>query len=43
MRIENKLSEVYFHMEHYHDSLQLLNKLLHELKKKEDKQLLVEA
>jgi 26S proteasome regulatory subunit N6 len=37
MRIENKLAEVYFKLEKYHDSLQLLTKLLFELKKKEDK------
>jgi 26S proteasome regulatory subunit N6 len=43
MRIENKLAELYFNMEKYHDALQILNKLLTELKKKEDKQLLVEA
>lgn len=43
MRIENKLAELYFKLEKFHDSLQLLNKLLYELKKKEDKQLLVEA
>jgi len=43
MRIENKLAELYFKLEKYHDSLGLLNKLLYELKKKEDKQLLVEA
>lgn len=43
MRIENKLAELYFKLEKFHDSLSLLNKLLYELKKKEDKQLLVEA
>ena len=30
-------------MEKYHDSLEILAKLLHELKKKEDKTLIVEA
>ena len=43
MRIENKLAELYFKLERFHDSLTLLNKLLYELKKKEDKMLLVEA
>ncbi len=43
MRIENKLAELYFHMQKYNDSLDLLKKLLYELKKKDDKQLLVEA
>lgn len=43
MRIENKLAELYFKLEKYHDALTLLNKLLYELKKKEDKQLLVES
>lgn len=43
MRIENKLAELYFKLEKFHDSLTLLNKLLYELKKKEDKSLLVEA
>lgn len=37
MRIENKLAELYFKLEKYHDALGLLNKLLYELKKKEDK------
>lgn len=37
MRIENKLAELYFKLEKFHDSLALLNKLLYELKKKEDK------
>ncbi len=37
MRIENKLAEVYFKQQKYNDALQLLNKLLYELKKKEDK------
>ena len=43
MRIENKLAEIYFKLEKYHDSLVLLQKLTYELKKKEDKQLIVEA
>lgn len=43
MRIENKLAELYFKLEKYNDALQILNKLLFELKKKEDKGLLVEA
>jgi 26S proteasome regulatory subunit N6 len=43
MRIENKLAELYFKLEHYNDALEVLKKLLFELKKKEDKQLLVEA
>mmetsp|Transcript_21227 Transcript_21227/g.15239 ORF Transcript_21227/g.15239 Transcript_21227/m.15239 type:complete len:170 (+) Transcript_21227:398-907(+) len=43
MRIENKLAELYFKMEKYNDALQILTKLTYELKKKEDKQLLVES
>ena len=43
MRIENKLAELYFKLERYHDALETLKKLLGELKKKEDKQLMVEA
>jgi 26S proteasome regulatory subunit N6 len=43
MRIENKLGEIYFKLERYAESLEILRKLLFELKKKEDKQLLVEA
>jgi 26S proteasome regulatory subunit N6 len=43
MRIENKLAEVYFKLERYADALEILKKLLYELKKKEDKQLIVEA
>lgn len=43
MRIENKLAELYFQLEKYNDALEVLRKLLHELKKKEDKQLIVEA
>jgi 26S proteasome regulatory subunit N6 len=43
MRIENKLADLYFRMQRYADSLEVLKKLLYELKKKEDKILLVEA
>jgi len=43
MRIENKLAELLFSLEKYNDSLEILKKLLYELKKKEDKALLVEA
>ena len=43
MKIECKLSELYFKLEKFHDSLTLLAKLTYELKKKEDKQLIVEA
>jgi len=43
MRIENKLASLYFSMDKYNDSLDVLKKLLHELKKKEDKNLMVEA
>ena len=43
MRIENKLAELYFKLEKYNDSLEILKRLLYELKKKEDKLLLVEA
>ena len=37
MKIENKLADLYFRQGKYNDSLQLLNKLLFELKKKDDK------
>ena len=37
MRIENKLAELYFKLERYNDALEILKKLLYELKKKEDK------
>ena len=37
MKIENKLADLYFKQQKYHDSLNLLGKLLHELKKKDDK------
>jgi 26S proteasome regulatory subunit N6 len=43
MRIENKLAELYFRAQKYADSLEILKKLLYELKKKEDKILMVEA
>ena len=43
MRIECKLAELYFKLDRFKDSLEILAKLLHELKKKEDKQLIVEA
>lgn len=43
MRIENKLAELYFKLEKFQDALMVLNKLTFELKKKEDKQLIVEA
>jgi 26S proteasome regulatory subunit N6 len=43
MKIENKLADLYFKQQKYHDSLALLGKLLHELKKKDDKQLIVES
>lgn len=43
MRIETCLAELYFKLEKYHDALEILKKLTFELKKKEDKQLLVES
>jgi len=43
MRIEMKLGELYFRLERYNTSLETLAKLLFELKKKEDKILLVES
>jgi 26S proteasome regulatory subunit N6 len=43
MRIENKLAELYFKMQKFAEALDVLRKLLSELKKKEDKILLVEA
>jgi 26S proteasome regulatory subunit N6 len=43
MRIENKLADLYFKLEKYTNALEILKKLLAELKKKEDKQLMVEA
>jgi 26S proteasome regulatory subunit N6 len=43
MKIENKLAELYFKQQKYHDAITILNKLLLELKKKDDKQLIVES
>lgn len=43
MRIENKLADLYFRLQRYADALDVLKKLLYELKKKEDKILMVEA
>jgi hypothetical protein len=43
MRIEMKLAELYFRMERFNNSLETLAKLLYELKRKEDKILLVES
>ena len=43
MKIENKLADLYFKQQKYQESLQILNKLLYELKKKDDKQLIVES
>lgn len=43
MRIEMRLSELYFRREMFNDSLEVLKRLLFELKRKEDKQLLVES
>jgi len=43
MRIENYLAELLFKQEKYQESLEILTKLNYELKKKEDKQLLVES
>lgn len=43
MKIENKLADLYFKQKKYQDALALLGKLLHELKKKDDKQLIVES
>jgi 26S proteasome regulatory subunit N6 len=43
MKIETNLADLYFKLEKYQDAIQLLNKLTYELKKKEDKQLLVES
>ncbi len=43
MRIESRLGEIMFKQMKYQDALDLLKKLLYELKKKEDKQLLVES
>lgn len=43
MRIENKLADLYFRLQRFADSLEVLKKLTYELKKKEDKILMVEA
>lgn len=43
MKIQCKLSDLYFQIEKFNDAIELLKDLLFELKKKEDKQLLVEA
>jgi 26S proteasome regulatory subunit N6 len=43
MKIEKNLAELYFKQEKYNDSLTILNKLLYELKKKDDKQLILES
>jgi len=37
MKIENKLADLYFKQQKYQDSLTILNKLLYELKRKDDK------
>ena len=43
MRIETNLAELNFKLMKYNDAIVILNKLTYELKKKEDKQLLVES
>ena len=43
MRIETYLSDLYYRLQKYNDAIQILTKLNFELKKKEDKQLLVES
>ena len=43
MKIENKLADLFFKQGKYQEALELLNKLLHELKKRDDKQLIVES
>ena len=43
MRIESKLADLYYRLQRYADALDVLKKLLSELKKKEDKILQVEA
>lgn len=43
MRIETNLADLLFKQQKFADALEILNKLTHELKKKEDKQLLVES
>lgn len=43
MKIENKLSELYYNKGKYTDALTILKKLMYELKRKDDKQLIVET
>lgn len=43
MKIESKLAELYFKLSKFNDALVILNKLLYELKRKDDKQLIVET
>lgn len=43
MKIQNKLADLYFKQQKYQDSLTILNGLLYELKRKDDKQLIVES
>jgi len=43
MKIQCKLADLFFQIEKFNDAIELLRELLFELKKKEDKQLLVEA
>lgn len=43
MRIETYLSDLYYRLSKYNEAIQILTKLNYELKKKEDKQLLVES
>ena len=43
MRIETNLADLMFKQEKYNDALEILKQLTYELKKKEDKQLLVES
>jgi 26S proteasome regulatory subunit N6 len=42
-RVEAKLAKILFHQENYVEALNICDKLLHELKKLDDKQLLVET
>lgn len=43
MKLENKLADLYFKQGQYNEALKILNKLLFELKKKDDKQLILES
>lgn len=43
MRIETNLADLLFKQEKYNDALEILRNLNYELKKKDDKQLLVES